>query len=181
MPYETRDWFTDTAKIPQEMFYCPSYSHDQDGMWDFTGAKMLGGANFAITGYYWLGYRPGTWDGVSFSRPALLTTMPFRDPRADRWIQKVTDRSEKNGPSDLVLMSDIVLSRENTKDWKVPQGNFVTAFGGYHSGHGTSHRSGDKPLGGNVMYLDGHVEWKNFDSMISRILSENFGLPHFWF
>jgi prepilin-type N-terminal cleavage/methylation domain-containing protein/prepilin-type processing-associated H-X9-DG protein len=172
LPYDSRDWFTDVAKIPQEMFYCPSYTHDTDGMWDFTGPKVPGGANFAIAGYYWLGYRPG---------PALLTNMPFRDPLSDRWIQRVTDKTEKNGPSDLVMMSDIVLSQQNTRSWTSPDKNFVTAFGGYHSGHGTSHRAGDKPLGGNVMYLDGHVDWKNFDSMMSRILSESYGLPHFWY
>ena len=79
------------------------------------------------------------------------------------------------------LVTDIVLSQQNTTSWTSPPHNFTTAYGGYHSGHGTTNRSGDKPLGGNVMYLDGHVDWKNFDSMMSRILSESYGLPHFWY
>jgi prepilin-type N-terminal cleavage/methylation domain-containing protein/prepilin-type processing-associated H-X9-DG protein len=180
LPYDSRDWFTDVGKIPQEMFYCPSYTHDQDGMWDFTGPNSPGAANFAITGYYWLGWRPGIWNGMTFN-PALLTNMPFRDPLSDRWIQRVTDKTDRNAASDLVLMSDITLSQQNTKNWQSPVHNFVTAYGGYHSGHGTTHRAGDKPHGGNVMYLDGHVDWKNFDSMTSRILSESYGLPHFWY
>ena len=170
LPYDSRDWFVDVAKIPKEMFYCPSYTHETDGMWDFTGPNTPGGANFTIAGYYWLAKRPG---------PALLTNMPFRYPLTDRWIEKVTDKSEMSTASDLVLMSDIVLSRDNTTTWT--NGNFVTAFGGYHSGHGTTHRQGDKPLGGNILFLDSHVEWRSFDSMKSRIMSESVGLPHFWF
>jgi prepilin-type N-terminal cleavage/methylation domain-containing protein/prepilin-type processing-associated H-X9-DG protein len=170
MPYETRDWFIEVAKIPRDMFYCPSYTHETDGQWDFTGPyNPGGGANFSIIGYYWLAQRHG----------ALLTTMPFRDPLTDRWIEKVTDKTEKSTPSDLVMMSDIVLSRDNTTSWA--NQNFVTAYGGYHSGHGTTHRAGDKPLGGNLLFLDSHVEWRNFDTMKSRIMSETRGLPHFWY
>src|SRR5438309_1362981 len=26
LPYGSRDWFTDVAKLPEEVFYCPSYT-----------------------------------------------------------------------------------------------------------------------------------------------------------
>jgi prepilin-type processing-associated H-X9-DG protein/prepilin-type N-terminal cleavage/methylation domain-containing protein len=175
MPYDTRNWFTDVAKIPQDVFYCPSYTHNQDGMWNFTGAP--GRENFAIIGYFWMakrpGYRaPGTPTGFM---PNTATYMPFRYPEEDRWIEKITDKTVRSGASDLVMMTDIVLSNNDTRSWA--NKNFMTVRGGYYAGHGTTHRSGDKPLGGNILFLDGHVEWRNFDYMKVRLIS----WPNFWF
>ena len=83
-------------------------------------------------------------------------------------------------PSDLTLWADIVLSQT---DSRLPNGaNFVTLKGGYQiggraAGHGTSHRNGDRPTGGNVGCLDGHVEWRPFDTMKSRTNS----YPRWWY
>lgn len=175
MPYDTRDWFVDVAKIPREMFYCPSYTHDTDGQWDFCGPPGTNADNFAIAGYFWVGKRPGYRNGTGGFNPNTMTNMQFRDPRADRWIEKLTDKTDRSTPSDLVLMSDIVLSRDDTRSWA--NKNFIEIRGGYRSGHGTTHRTGDKPLGGNNLYLDGHVEWRNFDSMKNRLFSS----PQFWY
>jgi prepilin-type processing-associated H-X9-DG protein len=140
-------------------------------MWTFTGPKSPGAANFMIAGYYWMAWRPGVGPGS----PALLTNMAFRNPLDDIWIRKVTDKSARSGPSDLVLMSDIVLSNQDSRS--TANNNFVSVYGGYFAGHGTTHRAGMKPLGGNNLYLDGHVEWRNFDSMKNRMFSN----PQFWF
>jgi prepilin-type N-terminal cleavage/methylation domain-containing protein/prepilin-type processing-associated H-X9-DG protein len=174
LPYDSRDWFVDVAKIPREMFYCPSYTHEIEGQWNFCGAPGSNRDNFAIAGYYWVGKRPGYAAGTGFT-PNTMTNMPFRDPLSDRWIERVTDKTDRSAPADLVLMSDIVLSREDRRTWF--DKNFITVYGGYHSGHGTTHRQGDKPLGGNVLFLDGHVDWRNFDSMKNRLWS----WPHFWY
>lgn len=176
LSYDSRDWFVDVAKIPREMFYCPSYTHETDGQWDFCGPPGINNVqNFSIAGFYWLGKRPGYAAGPNTFTPNTMTNMLFKDPTRDKWIEKITDRTEKSTPSDLVLMSDIVISREDRTSWT--DKNFITVHGGYHSGHGTTHRAGDKPLGGNNLYLDGHVEWRNFDSMKNRLWS----WPHFWF
>ena len=174
LSYDSRDWLVDVAKIPREMFYCPSYTHETDGQWNFTGAPSPANREFfSILGYYWLGKRPGYAAGAGFT-PNTLTNATFRDV-GDRWIESVTDKTERKGPSDLVLMSDIVISREDRKTWT--DKNFITVYGGYHSGHGTTHRQGDKPLGGNNLYLDGHVEWRNFDAMKVRL----WVWPNFWY
>ena len=175
LAYDSRDWFVDVAKVPREMFYCPSYTHETEGQWDFCGVPGSNPDNFAIIGYYWLGKRPGYRAGPGTFTPNTLTNAAFRDPLTDKWIEKVTDSTEKSKPSDLVLMSDIVLSREDRKTWD--DKNFITIYGGYHSGHGTTHRKGDKPLGGNVLFLDGHVVWRNFDEMKVRL----WVWPHFWY
>ena len=174
LPYETRDWFVEKAKIPRSEFYCPSYTHETDGQWNFTGAFAEGGQNFTIAGFYWLGYRPGYRTPTGFN-PNTMTNMPFRDPRRDRWIQRLTDKTSHSAPGDLVMMSDITISQQDTRSWA--NKNFMTLYGGYAFGHGTTHRSGDKPLGGNVLFLDGHVDWRNFDAMKNRL----FSWPHFWY
>ena len=95
-------------------------------------------------------------------------------------IESVTDKTLKKVPSDLTLWADIVLSQT---DSRLPNGaNFVTLKGGYQiggraAGHGTSHRNGDRPTGGNVGCLDGHVEWRPFDTMKSRTNS----YPRWWY
>ena len=174
LAYDSRDWFTDQAKIPQEMFYCPSYTHETRDQWTFCGPTG-GRENFAIIGYYWLGKRPGYAAGPGMFQPNTLTNALFRNPLDDRWIEKVGDKTQRSGASDLVLMSDIVISQNDTRNWT--NKNFITVYGGYFAGHGTTHRQGDKPLGGNNLYLDGHVEWRNFDAMKNRL----FTWPHFWF
>jgi len=174
LPYDSRDWFNQVAQIPQEVFYCPSYTHETSGQWDFCGPPG-GRENFAIIGYYWFGKRPGYAAGPGMFTPNTMTNMLWRNPLYDRWIEKTTDKSDRSGPSDLVLMSDITISREDRRTWDGK--NFVTVYGGYFAGHGTTHRTGDKPLGGNLMFLDGHVEWRNFDSMKNRLYSN----PQFWF
>jgi prepilin-type N-terminal cleavage/methylation domain-containing protein/prepilin-type processing-associated H-X9-DG protein len=174
LSYDSRDWFTEVAKLPQGIFYCPSYTYDQDGQWDFTGPKG-NGQNFSIIGYYWLGYRPGYDNGAGGFSPATLTNAMFRYPLEDKWIQKITDRTDKSTPSDLVIMSDIVISREDRRTWS--DNNFQNVHGGYYAGHGTTHRAGEKPLGGNNLYLDGHAEWRNFDAMKIRVET----WPFFWY
>ena len=166
LPYGTRDWFADVAKIPQEMFYCPSYTHETSGQWNFSD-----GETFAIIGYYWTGKRIGYAGG----NPATMTNMAWRNPLEDKWIEKITDRTEKSTASELVLMSDIVISKNDTRN--TADKNFLTVYGGYFAGHGTTHRKGDRPVGGNLLFLDGHAEWRNFDSMKNRLVS----WPYFWF
>jgi len=176
LPYDTRDWFTDVARMPQDMWYCPSYTHEQSGMWSFTGPPGPGNReSFAIAGYFWFAKRPGYWTGTGFT-PNTMTNMAWKFPDEDRWIERITDRTLKSAPAQLVLASDIVLS--NSESREPANKNFVSIFGGYFMGHGTSHRDKiERPTGGNVLFLDGHVEWRNFPEMKPRL----FSTPIFWF
>lgn len=174
--YDTRDWLVEQGNLSPQIFYCASYTHDTKGMWDFCGpAGPTNGENFMIAGFYWLGKRPGYASGVGKFTPNTLTNMPFRYPQEDRWIEKLTDRTIKSTASELALFTDIVLSNTDSRDWS--NKNFLTIRGGYFAGHGTTHRSGDRPLGGNVLFVDGHGEWRNFASMKNRLT----GWPHFWY
>jgi prepilin-type N-terminal cleavage/methylation domain-containing protein/prepilin-type processing-associated H-X9-DG protein len=173
--YDTRDWLVEQAKLSPSIFYCASYTHETRGMWDFCGPAGPGNTeNFMIAGFYWLGKRPGYLVNGRFTANTL-TNMPFRYPDEDRWIEKITDRTPKSTPSELALFTDIVLSNTDSRQWT--NKNFITIRGGYFAGHGTTHRAGDRPLGGNIMFLDGHGEWRDFGMMKNRLT----GWPHFWF
>jgi len=165
LPYQNRDWFTEVAKTPQEMFYCPSYTHEMSGMWTFSGSDPAG---FAIIGYHWYAKR---------LPPASLVGATFRYQDEDRWIENISNRTLKNAPADLVLATDIVLSNTESRE---PTGkNFVEIHGGYFMGHGTSHRDrAERPSGGNVLFLDGHVAWRNFPEMKPRFIG---WWPIFWY
>ena len=175
LPYDTRDWFTDVARMTQDMWYCPSYTHEISGMWTYTGPAGPSNAdNFAIAGYFWFAKRPGYWTGSGFM-PSELTDMPWKFPDEDRWIERITDRTLKSAPTQLVLASDTVVS--NSESREPANKNFVSIFGGFGA-HGTSHRDrGESPTGGNILFLDGHVEWRNFPGMKPRLFSS----PIFWF
>ena len=176
IPYDTRDWFVEVAGIPREMFYCPSYRHETDGQWDFCGPPGSTPDNFMIAGFYWLGKRPGyKGPGGKGFVPNTMTNMGFRNPQEDRWVERLTDKTPRSAPAELVLMSDITISREDSTEWR--NDNFLNVWGGYHSGHGTTHRNDRRPIGGNVLFLDGHVIWRPFDDMKNRLHS----WPHFWY
>jgi prepilin-type N-terminal cleavage/methylation domain-containing protein/prepilin-type processing-associated H-X9-DG protein len=57
--------------------------------------------------------------------------------------------------------------------------NFTNVPGGSLTDvpHRSNHMDGLRPAGGNVLYLDGHVKWKEFRSMEIKTV----GLPSFWF
>ncbi len=50
-----------------------------------------------------------------------------------------------------------------------------TETGGLSFPHGPSHMDGGGPAGGNILFLDGHVEWRPFSEMKSRTSG-----PTFW-
>lgn len=136
----------------RDVFYCPTAYDRQvaDGLWNFD-------PNFRVTGYFWLGYRP-----VS-NLPAL--TLP-------KWYKRKLSEPMPNGSTeeDTELACDVTLCQN---------GSFIIVQGGYTADtHTTSHVRGDQPLGGNVVFLDGHVVWRPFTDMKVRTGNAN---PQHWF
>ena len=73
-------------------------------------------------------------------------------------------------PSDRVLNADATL-REN--------GSWTDVVGGYRLHHTSAHLDGQIPAGGNVGFLDGHVQWRKFKNMSLR--TNPGGMPEFWY
>jgi prepilin-type N-terminal cleavage/methylation domain-containing protein/prepilin-type processing-associated H-X9-DG protein len=46
--------------------------------------------------------------------------------------------------------------------------------------HRTSHLNGARPEGGNILFLDGHVDWRKFADMKVRFRDPNWDVVQFW-
>lgn len=84
-------------------------------------------------------------------------------------------------PAERVLFADATISdygQNNTALKYSPSYRYTSTQGGYSKPHLTPHLKGRFPAGGNVSMLDGHVEWRGFDQMVSRVASGS--IPGFW-
>ena len=54
--------------------------------------------------------------------------------------------------------------------------NWTDVTGGYTLHHISPHLNKNMPAGGNILMLDGHVEWRKFDLMDCRVNAA----PGFW-
>ena len=66
-----------------------------------------------------------------------------------------------------------------------PRADFTKAAGGCLSRWGiydrTNHlKNANKPTGGNVLFVDGHVQWRKFEDMEHRWFWQSNGNPCFW-
>jgi prepilin-type processing-associated H-X9-DG protein len=74
--------------------------------------------------------------------------------------------------SDTEMMVDPIISYPaNVRYVKIPVsgGKFVR----------TAHLNNNRPAGGNVLFLDGHIQWRNYNVMTNKITPS--GLPQFEF
>jgi prepilin-type N-terminal cleavage/methylation domain-containing protein/prepilin-type processing-associated H-X9-DG protein len=79
-------------------------------------------------------------------------------------------------PVDRVLAADATIMQG--------AGNWRDIQGGYRVHHTTAHLSGSTPAGGNVGFVDGHVQWRKFQQMLKRTDATTGGPfpadPEFW-
>ena len=76
--------------------------------------------------------------------------------------------------AELELAADCVISEGTNRFVGIPTGNVPT-------GHQTSHLNGKRPAGGNILFLDGHVSWRNFNQMQVRQIADAGRDFRFWF
>ena len=147
--------------MTKKLFYCPSNQAmhpNMDHFWTFqaeeVSAKKLTG-NFIVSGYcYILDIKKG-----SGQRPRIEN-----DPtRSKMWLSTVNEKH----PAQRELTVDATLCAWDQQGETYPNGNFGMVAGGtlgqvqlYDT---SSHLKNDaEPAGGNIVFLDGHVAWRNF-------------------
>jgi prepilin-type N-terminal cleavage/methylation domain-containing protein/prepilin-type processing-associated H-X9-DG protein len=142
------------AGAPRNAFYCPFSAdrQDVDGLWNFDRL-------FRVTGYMWLTDR-STWVIVNSLKP---------NEKIQTKTVKVKMMDKPANAEDSELAVDDTLSQN---------GNFGSIMGGWYLPHITSHLRNGKPIGGNIVYLDGHVAWRPFSDMRARCAAGNI---QFWF
>jgi prepilin-type processing-associated H-X9-DG protein len=80
------------------------------------------------------------------------------------------------------LIADVTVSngRERSSDFTKATGGCLDRWGVYDR---TNHlRRGARPAGGNVLFVDGHVQWRRFEEMERRWswLGQDYPNPSFW-
>ncbi len=152
LPVETRDVMVQYG-MARNTFYCASGDHqNEDGLWDFS-------PTMSVSGYFWLMYRINTATPPAATGPTLInyTTPPGAHQVAYR--KRSTDVKDA---SNAELAADATLSTN---------GNFSNVIGGWVGVHRSNHlmsRDPTKADGGNILFLDGHAEWRSLSEMVIR-------------
>ncbi|MCF7668499.1 MAG: type II secretion system GspH family protein [Verrucomicrobia bacterium] len=134
----------------RDIFYCPSFQfQNTDELWEFT-------EDYRVLGY-----------ALTFKNSGRVATSNINETITPQEI-KIRGRSYVPKASTRPLVADATLSEGND--------NFNHVQGGWADYHRTSHMNGVDPAGGNILFLDGHVEWRNFSDMKVRTTDE----PRFW-
>jgi prepilin-type N-terminal cleavage/methylation domain-containing protein/prepilin-type processing-associated H-X9-DG protein len=189
--YWTTDIILKSGAFDRHIFYCPSWrQRDRIIFWRY-GENLPAGtpedypypepANegtrkdyHRIMGYFWL--------IDAYTNPAKTqyrTEYPFGlDGPHIEWVRSLV--STKAPPASIELITDCTLSNGPDR----LQADFTKATGGcwtrWQVYDRTSHlKNSTKPTGGNILFVDSHVQWRKFEEMDVRWPPAR-GNPCFW-
>jgi len=165
--------------MSKEMFYCPSNASmikDIDHFWTFNcdwdaqKQRLTGSSgSFIVSGYCYV---------LDDEKGQRTKNVPIRNAQNKTGPKKWPRTIHEKNAANIELCVDATLSEE---DSSMKYGyKFGDIIGGTWSQiqvtDRTSHlKSVEEPLGGNIGFLGGHVEWRHFRDMESR-----YGGPAFW-
>lgn len=80
-------------------------------------------------------------------------------------------------PSEREMIADATISN-GADEVNRTRNRYTGIMGGWERPHQTAHMAprGGLPAGGNIAFLDSHVEWRRFDRMVVRNTID----PSFW-
>ena len=165
LPVETRNALVKHGTARNSM-YCPGFDEQNvDKLWDFDPEED-GVVNFSVTGYFWLIQRSGG------TYPPIDERVTAADPKKKGYQSKVAATIKGRRSDEIELVTDANLSQD---------GRFMEVKGDYTYTHDVPHPdSRDKPRGGNIVFMDGHVEWRLFNDMKIRATDPKSDVD-FWF
>jgi prepilin-type N-terminal cleavage/methylation domain-containing protein/prepilin-type processing-associated H-X9-DG protein len=134
----------------QDVWYCPSdAAFDVTNTWDFDQEyNNHNPPTFRITGYVWL--LPG--------EPNVNPNGPNQDVGVYEPLT-LSGNNSTHKAVDTPIITDVVVEYNNNYA-RVPVGGLPPSII-----QRTSHLQGGNPAGGNINFLDGHVEWRKFQYM----------------
>lgn len=146
----------------RRLLYCPSNPvQNNNDLWEFPSEAD---AQIRVIGYGWLGARVGK------------TPLGQIPPNARAFPPLEFHSKLSGGPAPAIteLAFDVIISEG---------GQYTDIVGGSPLHHTTSHLSGSQPAGGNILYFDGHVDWKSWGgtSHATGLIATGGGVPPtFW-
>lgn len=152
----------------RNILYCPANPQQNDrDLWAFTGTgegEIASAGSYRVIGYAM------AFGGSARVRITNITESLNPKP----W--KISPTVEINPPpTDRVIAADATISAFDN-ELNRANNNYTSIMGGWRLPHRTAHLNGKFPLGGNLLFLDGHTEWKKFELMKVR----TDGTPAFW-
>lgn len=156
----------------RDILYDPGFAkQDNDTLWSWTtGVTNQVDDKVNATGYRVTGY------AFAFKGAGrVLSTNITEGLNAAPW--RMMDGSTYDpGPAARVEAAcGTLCDGQNQKDRT--RNNYTAVAGGWVKPHSTAHLNGKIPAGGNLLMLDGHGEWRKFQSMVIRTDGSD---PAFW-
>ncbi len=153
----------------RHILYCPGFpKQDNDDLWKFTtdsvGETTKGNSGYRVAGYQF------AWKYAARIRTTNITEsmnpLPWRLAGGTNY---------NPGLSERVIIADGTISQGYNETDRT-KNRYVKIDGGW-SGHQSPHLGARQiPIGGNLLFGDGHVTWRKFDQMHVR----TDGDPSFW-
>jgi prepilin-type N-terminal cleavage/methylation domain-containing protein len=144
-----------------ELAVCPSAVKRAYWLRITAGPSGVGGSHY-ISG---AGFNPVHYIPTVPHTPRLaLTNINFNLSSVPASIDGIEINA---GPSTRELMVDVVASHGDAIDRYVPPPGELRA---------SHRRSGDRPAGGNILFLDSHIEWRAVQKMTLRTTDNNHDL-----
>ncbi|MGD8501091.1 MAG: prepilin-type N-terminal cleavage/methylation domain-containing protein [Phycisphaerales bacterium] len=184
--YWTSDIILRTGAFDRHIFYCPSWrKRDNIIFWRY-GENLPAGTpeNYAraepqdeatrknmhrIMGYFWFIDTVGGRNNPPMSP----------DNTRKEWVRSVS--ATERAPATVELIADVTASNGPDRT----QSDFSKATGGCWSRWQVYDRTNhlgrnSRPTGGNILFVDGHVQWRRFNEMEHRWFWQHFANPCFW-
>ena len=184
--YWTTDIILQTGAFDRHIFYCPSWrQRDNIIFWRY-GENFPAGTpeesdetepqdegtrrNYhRIMGYFWF---------IDFKSPGR-EHQPMSETGRKEWVKSLIDTEQP--PADVEMIADVTVSDGPDRN----EADFSRATGGCWSrwqlyDRSNHLRKGNRPTGGNVLFVDGHVNWRHFQKMEHRWFWNAYSNPCFW-
>jgi len=149
LSFKTRDAVL-KAGVVRDTLYCPSGERGEgDEFWTHD--------DYTVTGYFWMMRRGYPADATKLASPGEVLVEPKDVPSAAggmAWARKLRQSVDLPRGSELELVSDVSISRGS------PPSRAWTGITGSAPGLRSNHVDGKNLVGANVLFLDGHVDWR---------------------
>jgi len=160
----------------RKITYCPGgYTsvQDTDYWWNYNG----GTGSFRVTSYQWLLSR----DGPQTYGVKLVAPPTGIGSEAQRGFLVRMDRTFTNTLtlSDSELVTDVIISESSGLLTDKFKGVYTANAAVLTQGYNSSHMAGANPSGGNALFQDNHVSWRNFKN--TKAWGQWSGGPTRWF
>jgi prepilin-type N-terminal cleavage/methylation domain-containing protein/prepilin-type processing-associated H-X9-DG protein len=155
-----------------KIMYCPGTKYSDDynrRLWEFSGTYRVVG--YALT----LPTTPtliasNRNEKLSVVKPIEIAPFVYRTPTLVERVL-VADAT-------ISAQGQINNAQKNTFQWSGIFGGFTV--NGVAVPHLSPHLSGARPTGGNLLMMDGHVEWRKFGDSKFVCRTDGGGSPGFW-